>query len=83
MGYRVIVHDEVRQIAATLPKAALTSFNEALTVLELTPRNGELLNPAKPDGVWELLFHGGRGRLFYLIIEHAVEVHAVDAQHIG
>ncbi|MBP2475762.1 hypothetical protein JOF53_004634 [Crossiella equi] len=77
------MHDEVIAALETLPKAALLSYAEAITVLELTPHVGRPLNPARPDGIKELLFADGRGAILYLVLEHVVEAHMLELQFLG
>ncbi|RJQ76268.1 hypothetical protein D5S17_18555 [Pseudonocardiaceae bacterium YIM PH 21723] len=74
----------MKQALKTLPQAALRSYAEALTVLELTLWDaGQPFNRAVPDGMRQLDFHSGMGTILYQVIEHVVEVHVVRLVHVG
>jgi hypothetical protein len=51
LAYRIDIYPDVQEQIQALPAQSLTSLAEALTVLSLTPWNGDPYNRDKPDGV--------------------------------
>jgi hypothetical protein len=83
--YRTITDSTVRDQVAALPAEALSSYAEALSMLELAPWNGRPYHDAKPDGNMRELVFGkqGDGTVRYLILEHQREVHVLLVQWVG
>jgi hypothetical protein len=51
MSYEIDIDLQAQDDIAALPATVLPALTEAITVLELTPWNGRLINPHNPDGV--------------------------------
>jgi hypothetical protein len=83
--YRLVPDRAVIDQAAVLPVAALPAYLEVLSVLELTPWNGEPQNRDNPDGaVRRFVFGpGGAGQVIYLVLDEPPEVHLLMLQWLG
>ena len=63
MAYTVDVDPEAREQIGALPSVALTALAEAMTVLTLTPWNGDPINKENPDGAVRVLLFNPRGMI--------------------
>jgi hypothetical protein len=83
--YRLVHTPEALDQLEALPAEVLTAYAELLSVLELTPWNGESQNKANPGGAvrrWMFGF-GGSGQVIYLVLDDPAEVHVLMIQWIG
>jgi len=80
--YQLIADEDVLQQLAALPVEALDAYAELLTVLELTPWNGQPQHEDNPDGaVRRWAFGPGlAGHVVYLILEDQQNVHLLLIQ---
>lgn len=69
MAYTIDVDPEAREQIGALPSVVLTALAEAMTVLTLTPWNGDPINKENPDGAVRVLLFNPRGMITYLIVE--------------
>lgn len=83
--YRVIVDDAVFEQVAALPVAALFSYAEALTVLEVAPDCGRPYNADHPDRPMRELVFGekGQGTVTYMVLGELLDVHVLLVQWLG
>jgi hypothetical protein len=71
VAYDIEVYPEVQEQIRALPKQALRSLAEAISVLELVPGKGDPYHRSNPDGAMRNLAFGlhGEGLITYLILE--------------
>ena len=69
MSYYLDIDRIAQDSIGALPTEALSELAEAMTVLQVTPWNGNPQNPANPDGPMRNLAFGAAGLLTYLILE--------------
>ncbi|GAA5171389.1 hypothetical protein GCM10023321_69880 [Pseudonocardia eucalypti] len=83
--YRLVQDRAVLEQLEALPIEALSSYAEALAVLEVAPAGGRPYNQDKPDGpMYELVFGpAGEGAITYLLLEREREVHVLLIQWAG
>lgn len=69
--YSIEYLPEVQEQLDALPKEALASFAEVLSMLEVTPWSGDPYSREHPDGSTRAMVFGpdGEGLLSYLILE--------------
>lgn len=78
--YRVVVDDRTEHQIAALPAAALASFAELRTALEVGPWNGNALLERNPGGPVRTMTFGPRqqGMVTYLILDDQRRVDLLD-----
>ncbi len=83
--YRLVPDQAVVDQVAALPLDALTAYADVLSVLELTPWNGEPQNNDNPEGAVRRFVFGpaGAGQIVYLIRDEPPEVHLLMLQWLG
>lgn len=69
MAYVVVVDQIAEEQIAVFPTLGLGALAEALTILQLTPWNGEPVNRGNPNGAVRRLLFGPGYFLTYLILE--------------
>lgn len=83
MGYRLVVDIIAEEQIAVFPAEGLSALAEALTVLKLTPWNGEPANRNNPDGAVRTLLFGSGYFLTYLILEDQIRVDLLTISWLG
>lgn len=76
----------VAEHAAQWPDDARARFDEVLVVLELTPWNSRPASRSNPSGQFRFLpFDSphGSGFIYFVIVEHALEVEITEAIWLG
>ncbi|MFC5061806.1 hypothetical protein [Actinomycetospora atypica] len=76
----------VAEQVAEWPDDARARFDEVLAVLELTPWNSRPVNRSNPSGQFRFLSFDtsrGSGLVYFVIVEHALEVTVTDAVWLG
>lgn len=68
-SYELDVDPDARRQIMALPTHALTSFADAMAMLELTPWNGAPLHKDNPGGAVRTLPFGLAGMITYLILD--------------
>jgi hypothetical protein len=82
VGYAIQMSLVAQDQVQALPAAALLSFAEAITVLEIAPWRGRPFNRRNPDGAVRALPFAGDGLITYLILEDQRIVEILDVQWI-
>jgi hypothetical protein len=75
VAYTIDVDPDAREQIRALPSDVLNALAEAMTMLTLTPWNGDPINENNPSGAVRVLPFTPRGLLTYMILE---DRHRVD-----
>jgi hypothetical protein len=83
VSYALDIDPLAEQQIDALPQDALTSFAEALAVLELVPWNGLSINEANPGAAVRQLPFGSFGMITYLILDDQQRVDLLIVTWVG